>query len=176
MSDSFRPMYCSPPGSSVHEILQVRIQENSFPKNLPNPGIIKPVSPALRADSSLSESQWLDDITNSMDMSLSILDDIVKDTEVWHAAVHEVAKSRTQLNNSKKTDKGKTDKGKIIKSDLYKILKKGKTRQKAGPWLLGVLTANRHRRTYGDDQTDGFTSVCICYNSNCTIQLYNYSG
>ena len=50
---------------------------------------------------------WLNDITNSMDMSLSILDEIVKDRETWHAAVHEVAQSRIQLNKSKKTDKDK---------------------------------------------------------------------
>ena len=41
--------------------------------------------------------RWLDVITNSMGMTLSKLWGIVKDREVWHAAVHEVAKSRTPL-------------------------------------------------------------------------------
>ena len=52
-----------------------------------------------RKRSGQQRMRWLDGLTDTMDMNLSKLQEIVKEREAWHIAVHSITKSHTQLSN-----------------------------------------------------------------------------
>ena len=88
--------------------------------------------------------RWLDSITNSMDMNLSKLQEIVEDREAWYGTVHGVIKNQTHLSNWTKTTPTQTQTHTQIQIKLWLIVLWHKLLEKNGQnnWLRPVLAVS----------------------------------
>ena len=102
--------------------------------------------------------RWLDNITHSMDMNLSTLQEIVKDSEAWHAAVNGVTKNQTQLSDSTTTTTTTTKQTQRSTWSKWEQCENKSLAKRGVKGWNGGLAAMLHRMSCTKKHVSGFLS------------------